>query len=253
MATLNDQRIQYENKLKDLLSALGSGTGSNSGSGGTILDSRLSIINFVKAKLDELIPEGEGVTFKLSDSPNISDPYNLLINAHLDEATKDVILGAPLSVLVPIKDSVTTGTPFASGSLQGYVSLPNDFLRLSQFKMADWERIVEIPITPTDPLYKSQSNEFLRGGTAKPVAVLSWRNNSGTVVRILEYYSVLNTHNVERLFYHVEKTAEDFISVNPNLLPSLAWMCAGKIMQILGLQIPMQMAMEQVKLSYLNL
>lgn len=249
MATLTDQRLQYEARLKDLLAALSGGTVVE---GGTILPSRLSIINYVKAKLDELVPEGEGITIKLSGEPNVTDPYNLLINAHLDEATKDIILSAPLSVLVPTKLAVTEGVPLSDGSLQGYIDLPANFLRLSMLEMVDWLRPVEVPITPTNPKYKLQSTE-LRGGIAKPVAVLKWRKTGTGVVKCLEYYSISTVHTIEQLMYLHDMTAEDFIAANPVLLPSLAWMCAGKIMEIIGAQVPFQMAMEQVKLSYFNL
>lgn len=250
MATIDDQRIQYEARLKALLVGLSGGTVVE---GGTILPSRLSIINFVKAKLDELVPEGEGITIKLSDEPNVTDPYDLLINAHLDEATKDIILSAPLSVLVPTKLVVTEGTPFAVDSLHGYIDLPVNFLRLTQLLMTEWLRPVEIPITPLSPKYKLQSNTFLRGGIAKPVAVINWRKNGSVATKTLEYYSVSTAHTVEHLLYLHDMVAEDFVAANPVLLPSLAWMCAGKIMEIIGMQVPFQMAMDQVKLSYVNL
>lgn len=329
--SIDSQRVQYENKLRILLEALGAIT-----AGGTVSASRISIINYVKAKLDELVPDGEGITFSLSSEPNVSDPYDLLINAHLDEATKDVILSAPLSVLTPTPFA-GTAVPFTD-TQTGYVVLPSDFLRLSSFRMTDWTRDVTVPLTPTHPFYNRQSNAFLRGGLSKPQAALSWKNfstggiknitlaaggtgytegvntlvvvqtggsggtikvtaNSSGVVtsidsiyleglgyavantlattgpgtnctvnitainglkKIIEYYSVNTpiapaTTTIDKLLYIPETTAENFVLINPSLLPSLAWMCAGKIMQILGMQIPFQMAMEQVKLSYNNL
>lgn len=249
MATLDTQRTQYEARLKDLLSSLGSGEVTTP----TILPSRLSIINLVKAKLDELVPEGEGLVFKLSSQPNISDPYDLLINAHLDEATKDILMSAPLSVLIPTKSSTANGTPFSEGSTKGYIDLPANFLRLSQFKMVEWLTTVEKAITPEHPKYKFQKDANMCGGIAKPVAVLNWRNNSGTLTRTIEYYSVISSHAIDKLFYLHDMLAEDFVSANPMLLPSLAWMCAGKIMQILSMAPQFQMAMEQVKSSYYNL
>jgi hypothetical protein len=246
-ATIENQRLQYEARLKELLQALSSGSSSEA----TILPSRLSIINYVKAKLDELVPEGEGLVFKLSEEPNVSDPWDLLINAHLDESTKDVILTAPIGAMVPHVSDSTTGTPFSNGSLQGYISLPPNFLRLSQFKMEDWLRTLEEAITPSDPRYKLQSTP-MRGGCAKPVAVLSWKSGI-TPTRVLEYYSIESSHNIEKLLFMLEMTAESFIESNPKLLPSLAWMCAGKIMQIIGNLDASKMAAEQVKFSYTNL
>lgn len=248
MSSLDTNRVQFEAALKALLVALADG-GVTGGETGTILASRLSIINYVKAKLDELIPEGEGVVFALSAAPNFSDPLDLLINAHLDESTKDVILSAPLTVLFPNSATGLSGVAFED-TKTGYVVLPTDFLRLSSFKMSGWKRDVSIPITPQDPLYKKQSIPFRRGGVSRPVAVLSWKDLSGTLKRILEYYSVNGSHAVEKLLYIPETLAEDFVAVNPNLLDSLAWMCAGKIMQITGMLKEFELAMAQVKQSY---
>lgn len=253
MSTLTDQRAQFEQALLDLFAGLDYGSG---GGAVEIPLTRLNIINFVKAKLDELIPEGEGLTFNLSNTPNVTDPYNLLINANLDESTKNVILSAPLSVLVPVAHTDTEGIHVAN-ELTGYIVLPANFLRLSSFKMTDWKREINVAITTQNPLYKKQSNTFLKGGIIKPVAVYNWKSidveGTPTIKRILEYYSVESSHNIDKLLYVPEQTAEDFIAVNPNLLDSLAWMCAAKILQIIGMYEAAKMAMEQVTLSYSNL
>lgn len=253
MSTLDENRVQYEATLKALLESIVAG-GTGVGDGGTILPARLSIINYVKAKLDELVPEGEGISFALSSEPNISNPLDLLINAHLDEATKDVILSAPLTVLFPTAQT-GSGTPFTTGDKTGYIVLATNFLRLSSFKMADWKREITVPITPFDPAYKKQGYSFLRGGINKPVAVLNWKSTGtpATMKRVLEYYSVDTSHTIDKLFYIPEQYAEDFLTVNPNLLDSLAWMCAGKIMQITGMIKEAEMAQQRVSQSYQNL
>ncbi len=326
---LDTNRVQFEAKLKELLEALSTGIVS----GSTITPARLEIINYVKAKLDELIPQAEGMTFALSATPNMSNPLDLLINAHLDESTKNIIMSAPLSALMP---QAATVTPVAStDKLTGYIILPIDFLRLSAFKMLDWLKEVTVPIAMSDPDYKKQTS-YLRGGIAKPVAVLKWKNTStgglktvtlaaggtgytvganeltvvqsggsngkinvtasaGRIVtsidsieaigggyavantlattgsgsnctinimaiagmkRIMEYYSVLggvDSDHLDYFMYIPETESSEFVLLNPNLLDSLAWMCAGKIMQITGLFDPYKYALEQVKISYLNL
>jgi hypothetical protein len=256
MSTLSEERIRLDAAIKALLEGLYLETG-----GGTIINApisnvRIHIINYVKAKLDEIIPESEGLFYNLSSNPNVTNPYDLLINAHLEESTKDVKLSAPLQVLSSKAASATTGV-HTGQEKTGYVVLPVDYLRLSSFKMADWEREVTIPITPQDPKYKRQSVPFLRGGLVKPVAVLNWRQITEaqvtTMRRVLEYYSVDTSHTVEKLFYVAETIAEDFIAVNPDLLDALAWTCAGKIMQIIGQMDASKLAMERVKLSYIGL
>ena len=245
MSILTDERVQFEAALFAILSSMDSG-------GGSIAPSRQSAINYIKAKLDELVPGGEGMTFSLSSEPNITNHLDLLINAHLDECVKDVILSAPISVLFPTADTTTTGT-VNTDAKTGYVVLPNNFLRLSSFKMTEWLKDIDTPITPKDPKYKKQSNEFLRGGISKPVAVLTWKNVGSVMKRVLEYYSVETAHTIEKLLYIPETIAEDFIAVNPNLVDSLAWMTASKIMQITGQADAAKLAQERVSQSYNNL
>lgn len=251
MSTLTTERVQFEAALLAILSGMDTGGGGGTGIG-TINPTRLTVINYVKAKLDELIPDGEGLSFALSASPNVSNPLDLLINAHLDECTKDILLSAPLSVLFPADAEITEGTPYTDEAT-GFIELPANFLRLSQFKMTDWLRPIDTAITPHHKDYKKQSVNCLRGGISKPVAVLTWGVGATSMVRILEYYTVISLHTINKLLYIPETLAEDFVLVNPNLMDSLAWQCASKIMQITLMFDAMKVAQERVIQSYNNL
>ena len=251
MSILSENRVQYENALMALFEDFETIFGELGAGGGTILPTRLGAINYVKAKLNELIPEGEGIIFKLSDAPNISNPLDLLINAHLDECTKDVILSAPISTLFPTSLSTTAGTALTDNKT-GYIPLPANFLRFISLKMADWKRSVSTLITPENPIYRKQSLPRLRGNTISPVAVLVWRKGSPNT-RAIEYYSVKSSHSIDQLLYVPETKTEDFVTANPHLLDSLAWMCAGKIMQITGMLNEAKLASERVVQSYTNL
>lgn len=167
--SIADERVQYEAALAEILAGLG---GSSIGD---IPPERMVLINYTKVKLDELIPQGEGVVFSLSSDANITNPTDLLVNSQMDECTKDICLSAPTSILTP---TVHAGTvvPFGTGDKTGYIVLPGSFLRLSSFKMTDWKTDVAIPITTTDPKYKKQKYSVTRGGINKPVAVLNWKN-----------------------------------------------------------------------------
>ena len=242
--SLSTERVQFEAALAAILATMGGGTG-------LITPTRQALIDYTKAKLDEVVPGGEGFTFALSAGPNISNPLDLLINAHADESTKDVCLSAPISVLFPTL-AVAAGVANTDAKT-GYVVLPDNFLRLSSFKMTDWLTDIDSPITPKDPKYKKQSNPYLRGGISKPVAVLTWKSVATVMKRVLEYYSVDAAHTVEKLLYIPETTAEDFIAVNPNLMDSLAWMIASKVLQITGMTDAAKLAQERVTQSYNNL
>lgn len=252
MTTLSTERVRFEAALLELMETYLTGSGSGGSIyGGNISLSRLEIVDFVKAKLDELSVDGiSGMIFSLSSAPNISDPLSLLINAQLDECTKDILLSAPITVLVPTAQTGATSVPFVDNK-SGYIVLADNFLRLSSFKMAEWKRDGEL-ITPQSKKYKLQSTTR-RGGTVKPIGVLTWKNVDGSLKRIIEYYSVINSHAIEKLLYLPETLAEDFIALQPNLLDSLGWQCAGKIMQITGMMDASKLAQERVTQSYNNL
>lgn len=256
MSILSVNRAEYESRLYDILQGLEGGF-----TDGNISSLRLSVINLVKVKLDELVPEGEGVVYSLSTAPNKTNPIDLFINSHLDESAKDISLSAPLSAIYPI--AITgSGTAGPNSAKYGYIELPTNFLRLSSLKMTDWKREV-CEVTPTTSReYKKQSSIYTRSGSAKPRIAITWKpvtvNQTTSIKQVIEYYSVDTAHTIEKLLY-IPSTAttdydmDDWITNNPNLIDSLAWMCAGKIMQITGQMDAFKYALEQVKLSFQNL
>jgi hypothetical protein len=357
MATLSEERISFEQALANLLETYGVGPGS-----GTIIPDRLTLINYVKAKLDEIIPEGEGVQFSVEGDINISDPLNLLINAILDEAAKRVLLNAPLNVLegvdakslpvvqdggtrasvkidmtnanadltyiaretgtdgnsitvthtdpgapdqalqvsvvgsdITISLATDSGSAITSTAAQvkaavdahsgasalvtvkvegdgsgvvnavaqtslsggvngsgetGYIELPDNFLRLITLKMTDWKREVTQAITTSDKRYWVQKNKYIRGGTAKPVAVFATNQIGGFSIRTIEYYSVSTNHTIEKLLIIQETKAED---VQSNLVDALTWVAAGMVLQITERVDLAKVAFEQEQLSYQKL
>ena len=245
MADLTSERVEFEARLEDYLSGYVA-----SGSGSTIDSSRLTIINYVKAKIDEIIPEGEGVQFNVEAEPNVSDPYNLLINSILDEAAKRTLMSAPIHVIEPTDASSQTVTADAGGDKIGYIELPDNFLRLISLKMTDWEREVNEAITTYHPGYKMQRNKYVRGGVSKPVAVYAWRKIGAVQKRVIEYYSVDTNHTIESFFYVPETVAEE---VQSNLLDALTWFCASMILNIVGMENAAKIAEEQAVLTYNNM
>ena len=245
MADLSTEYLSYQTRLIALLESLELSSG---GGTVTILPTRLSLINLVKIKLDELIPEGEGVVYDLESEPNVSDPLDLYINGLLDESAKHILQTAPKHIL-PITKSTNTATQINSGKT-GYVTVPEGFLRLHSFKMTEWERDVNEFITPEDKRYRQQANVYVRGGTAKPVLVMTQRVISNTVTRVFEYYSVNTAHTVEKFLYIGETAAEN---LDDSLYPALTWMCASMILQNIKETDLAQKALEKVQLCYQNL
>jgi hypothetical protein len=226
MAALDPERTTFEAILEAYLAQFTGG----SGGGGTIIAARLSIINAVKAKIDELIPEGEGVqiTFTSEAEPNISNPYDIFINVVMDEVTKELLLLAPIHIIVP---KVATPSPVEVLSddwgKTGYIALPADFWRLSSFQMLEWSRPVTVPITPIDPKYDLQKSKYSRGGIDKPVVVLTWYGTT----KVVEYYSVITAHTLGHFRYVPITLPEE---LQDNMVDALTWLIAEKVLQITG-------------------
>ena len=253
MAELSIERVSFEQALANLLSLYGVEYSGGAGGGGAvpIIPERLSLINYVKAKLDEIIPEGEGVQFKVEGDVNTSDPLNLLINAILDEAAERVLLNAPLHILDPVKSDVAEGTPETVDNKTGYIVLADNFLRLVSLKMVEWQRPVMYAMKQTDPEYAVQKNKWVRGGIAKPKAAFATRTltvgETTAQKRVIEYYSVISSHAIEWLYYIQETSAQD---LQINLIAPLTWMAAGMILQITERTDLAKFAFEQEQASY---
>lgn len=252
MGTLVQEKLAYQSALIALLESLDlstDGDGSGSGGIGEISDARMALVNLVKIKLDELIPQGEGVVYNLESEPNVSDPLDLYINGLLDEAAKNVLQTAPKHIC-PVKQSLESAVANATDNKIGFVKCPDDYLRLFAFRMTEWKRQVEDPITTNTPLYLEQSNKYTRGGTAKPVVAINQRYIVDAVYKVLEYYSVNTVHTINRFLYIPIMAAED---TPGNLWDSISWICAGKILQNINLAELSKLAFEQANLCYTNL
>jgi hypothetical protein len=243
MADLSTEKLSYQNSLIALLESLDTDSGSS-----TLSPVELTLVNLVKIKLDELVPEGEGVVYDLEKEPNISDPLNLYISGLLDESAKNVLQTAPKH-LCPVTKSTETAIENSDGET-GYVKCDTDYLRLFSFKMDEWERPVDDPITPENPLYKIQFNSYVRGGTAKPVVAISQKYITDAVYKVLEYFSVSSSHVIDWFLYIAETAATD---LDDSLYEPLTWICAGKVLQNLGEMEKAAKAWEQAQLSYTNL
>lgn len=254
MSILSVNRAEYESRLYDILQGLETGGIST----GVISSERISATNLVKVKLDELIPEGEGVNYSLSTAPNKTNPIDIFINAHLDESAKYVSQIAPKHLIYPLALAESNGTPFSDGDKAGFIELPVNFLRIHSVKMKDWTLDVNENTPIESKMYKKQRHIAIRSKYTKPIISLNWRVISNVMKNVIEYYSINTSHDIDHVFYipntfTTDYTFENWFTDNPNLVDALAWTCAGKIMQITGQMDAFKYAMEQVKLSFQNL
>ncbi len=150
------------------------------------------VIREVKIILDENITEVSVLT---------DDPDQLQMEGHIRariiDAVRAIHEAADSSLLddgeeIPVESTVTViqnqidGAAYQNGT--GYVTLPDDFMRLVIFKMKKWKRPVVEAISDTDPRYFLQKSRFvgIRGGTEKPVCAIT----TGGASKVLEFFSL---------------------------------------------------------------
>lgn len=139
----------------------------------------------VRVALDQNMASGQ----LIADGDIETLSLNALILSKLEEAARRVESAAPVELLEAghnFGDAVYWNeTPRMEGT--GWILLPADFMRLTAFRMSDWERTLYGAITPADPLYARQSSRYggIRGNPQKPVAAIVSRQEG----KALEFYS----------------------------------------------------------------
>lgn len=185
---------------------------------------RSALINKVKTRIDEVCASGDIIVDV--DVEN-TKPYDSIIDELLDECAVEVLLKAPFYRLEVSKADVTAIEDSTDKKI-GSITLPNDFLRLVSFRMKEWQRpVVEFAIQG-DIVSQKQYNKHLRGGLAKPVAVLS-KTDVGYKAT---YYSVDKSHDVVDFLYIKQTGAENIADMQ--LVDAMCWLCAGKTLGVLG-------------------
>lgn len=125
----------------------------------------------------------------------------------------------------------------------GYIVLPNDFYKLSSFKIKGWQTTVDTLIDNNDPLAKIQANEFTRGNICRPICIqnkITVQERQGDNIvpvptDVIQYYSLPKgaKHEVEEALYiPIENTLNDQTKLTKNLFVPLAYICASMVFYI---------------------
>lgn len=122
---------------------------------------RAEIKTKVKEKLDEV---SQFDSYQI-DSVDFIDKF-------LDAAAEKILMAVPLHLISPTDFSSQPQDAKSDGS--GIVQLPADFLRITSFKMAEWDRPVTNPISKQHPVYNLQKNRITRGKPSKPICVIDY-------------------------------------------------------------------------------
>lgn len=168
---------EYSSALYQTLLAILNSSGANAGD---ISVPRMALISQCRLKIDELLPQSEGVQFNLAgaDSTNVLDLY---LNSILDECARSVKQTAPIHIL-----DTANGSDLSLEALDaktGFIYLPNNYMRLVSFKIKAWLSEVNVAFLPTDPIYSRQKFTATRGGLARPVLILSSKIKTNNPVK----------------------------------------------------------------------
>ena len=188
---------------------------------------RSELINKVKTRIDEVSASGDVI---VDVGVENTKPFDSIIDELLDESALEILLKAPFYRLPVYKETNLTATKDTNDDKIGSITLPNDFIRLVSFKMKGWLQPVLSFALPGDAVAIKQSNKYIRGGVAKPVAVL-YKDDTNMYIN---YYSVASAsdHQVAEFYYIKRLTAEGI--TDDQLVDAMCWICAGKTLGVLG-------------------
>lgn len=163
--------------------------------------------------IDEIYPED-----------NQANGPNFPLDEFIDEAGRRILLAAPLHAIASAKSLVQCPLrPNTDGS--GEIDLPGDFLRLARLRMDGWQRPVHVAIPEDNPVAARQYHPVTRGGTAKPVVMLT---HGGTR---LSYFSVQGHNHRMVEGYYIPYTGVDD-TYPRKLVEATAWMLAGLVLGV---------------------
>lgn len=151
---------------------------------------RQEYIDAVKVKIEEISPFKEPDHFIDGTSDPDFDcvkPIVSYIEKNLDEAAQNCLRSLPLSLLHADIERKTDGFSVDVNGV-GFITGIHANYRYVRFCHEALKRDITAFITSEDPLYLVQQNEHVRGGLAKPVAVLASFHDGSNAGQI-EIYS----------------------------------------------------------------
>lgn len=188
-----------------------------------------ALIELVKVNMEESVAEFGSSNVTVEDALGIE----VYIKQKLPEAIMRVFMAAPFYLLEQV-DATDRLTPKVMLDGSGEVIIPDDMLRMVLFKMHGWSRGVSRIYDVSDPIAELQSSPYTRGGTAKPVVIVT-NNSAGK--RVLRYYSLppeVRNHEIETALYVKIPDVSTPIEINELLVPSITYTTAALVYEIMG-------------------
>ncbi len=179
--------------------------------------------------MEELTPVWDG-SFEQTEGVSI-ERY---IDAKIAETLRNLYWTAPVRWL-PVQELSPLPEPEKRQDGSGRIVLPDKVMRPVSLRMEGWKRPVAKFIDEGHPLYALQFNRYMRGGTAKPVAV--W-GTDGEGRPVIDYFSLPASYKRHRIvfFNYVampDENAENY-DLHPVLLDALCCRCGAAVYDIMG-------------------
>ncbi len=179
----------------------------------------------VKIKVDEYTPAG------------VSHAFDDYLEPMIQESADELSDKAPLYLLEPtvwVEDLVDggDGINIRYEDDLALIDTPSDFARIYEVKFPQWKRSVHLAITPDNPDYEKQQNEYTKAGYGRPAVYLKTGEvESELFAKLIICGKVLDGALPSALLYIAYKTAANM----PNVLDeAMTWLAASKILQVLG-------------------
>lgn len=215
----------------------------------------------VKAKLEEYSPYDTGESFFVleeDDGNEYVKPLDGYIDDTMEHACNEALMTIPLHLIRAKCFKNSRIVHWCQGGVTGYVVLPDDFLRLTAFRMCGWKKEVVVPLITTSPAYALQKNKYTMGTPFAPVCALARNmtydeqgNPAGTGLT-LEYYSVFpfTKHAIDKALYVARYDKDD---IQDDLSEYFALATAAKVLDIMGqAQLSQVLAQEYMSLIQNN-
>ncbi len=197
---------------------------------------RSELIQSVKVKIDELVPENE-LTIVTSANSSVNTIAET-IDSFLNESARDVLKNAPIH-LCPLASNTSIPTILDSVAT---IIMPDNFLRFGNVWFSVWKRVVSTFILVGSPEYYIQKNLYTRGGYNKPVVALG---KDGSSIYIECFILKSADSGATRKINYVANPINAEALTDLTLLDSLQWLVASKTLQAFEKYDAMKTAFEQ--------
>lgn len=151
-----------------------------------------------------------------------SEALDTVIRSKILDALAFVNGNADRELLSP--DMVLTEGLTVDGDMTGYVSLPDDFLRLVYARLSSWVVAVDEPVLWTDRQYMMLHDRYATGSWERPVVALSRKGSR----KVLELYKAKSGEDtLDAAIMTVPKITDDAVEISDLLGVALIYYITG--------------------------